>query len=473
MTATKINKNLSEAYFGKNNANIQKMEELFDYCIKTASRPEYEVVTQSSTGYLGKKFSNTITQIEKIIEKEFGFKNVAIDFTPGVDGYNAFTLVQPYSQKLKLDKVVKTPLGVKYIDSDCTATILISNAFLMGEFTGGELTAILLHEIGHNFFSNGNVAYLAVSAVADIIDTVNVWEATKINVDILKKKGKFSEKINTDLAAAIFASVPKALDATGALQKISNKILKNVKKDQNIKKGVDLLATGLKGSIVGKQLELLTKNLEFVYRAIEKNDTEALKLFFTPYLPLNLTTASNMTRLPLSYEDEKFADNFTSAYGYGAELSTAMSKLNTSRKNGTLRKIPLIGQIQDILYTPNKLLYTMLDPHPDTYSRIVNQRKYLEEEMSRLTNEKAKANLKQDIKKIKNLEENYFKNTTKDLAKNGFIGSLMIEIVLYVMRGNPIHRLLTPFTKLLTRANKKNGGDWKQFQRAEEKKSIF
>jgi hypothetical protein len=103
------------------------------------------------------------------------------------------------------------------------------------------------------------------------------------------------------------------------------------------------------------------------------------------------------------YHNEVFADRFAGAYGYGADLSKALSK-STEGPGATTndREVKKAGfaalmiKTTRILSAVSTILYCPLGPHPSLGSRVSDQLRFLDEEIDRTKNPRLREALKKE-----------------------------------------------------------------------------
>ena len=233
------------------------------------------------------------------------------------------------------------------------------------QFTDAEITALLLHEVGHNFQTSisGSARYLnfinksLILLYSPILILMNpqVGPFRNLYTDIIKKIDKDYSKYadvyyrvkdtvitlaNAGISAIrIFSNFSAMLNPIGVLQQIPQQILNN----------------------------------------------------------LNLNTII----LPSGLKNEMVSDAFVSAYGYGPELTSVLSKISKSSGGMVADQIYRdiggpIGAYFDLLCLPSKIICNIFDPHPNDIARLNNQYKYLSKEL--LDNEK-NPKMKKEIQK--------------------------------------------------------------------------
>ena len=95
------------------------------------------------------------------------------------------------------------------------------------------------------------------------------------------------------------------------------------------------------------------------------------------------------------YTEEKLADSYATAYGYGAELSSALNKIDKSSKSTQKDKNRLVGGVLALI------METLFDEHPNTLVRINETITQLEYEAKKEKNPIRKKQLEADIRGVK------------------------------------------------------------------------
>jgi hypothetical protein len=183
-----------------------------------------------------------------------------------------------------------------------------------GQYTGGELTAIMLHEVGHCFDTS------LMSYIGDVL----YWAACFAQGNIL---GPF-------LGHTILKYLTKFLDAILSLTPVA--ILANV--------GLSLMK--LVSQVMGP-----FGTVSYIGQMLAANPP-------TPTAVIDIFTG---------FSGERFADSFATAYGYGNELMSYIDKSSTQlqqRKSGFL--IDTWTWSGTIAPT---ILNMLIDPHPEAQTR--------------------------------------------------------------------------------------------------------
>lgn len=368
--------------------------------------------------------------IANSIKEAFGFKAVSLKIEP--DNFpNAFTSLIPcQSGKNVIDYSSGHPKFKKEAEISCVITIK-TPAIFNPEVTDAEVTAILLHEIGHNFQEDILKDAEIVKASFSILYTVKYTLQTYCDImSVPNNVIPFSEKTQRISAAAValvktavaMCKSPSHKKRNAEIEEFANKIANDAKfKREEEKKGMDkaekykISSENPKYSKYNKLTEALTP----AYLALLALGTVGYisVLFGDMAAGAVASFAKNVikSRLGLSfltknafYNDEKIADSFAADLGYGVQLASGIDKMmlaSTYNPRGTEHYSPTIDNIKKIVWLPLNLLTTIFDAHPDAnryelyYKELIDdlEKGYFDPEM--------KADLEKNIADIKDYIE--------------------------------------------------------------------
>ena len=260
------------------------------------------------------------------------------------------------------------------------AMMMYTGLFCNPNWTAGEVLAVILHEIGHNFSSvidgtmfmltdvvhwSNLVAYVAINLIrGDIIGAT-------MNLAIpITHSSKFKDLIN-ELDEFIMSYKPSE-----QLFIIFNAV------------------NGL-GNTVQMQLNYLLASVLGYAKVVNP----------AMYIRNLISGIINMALNPIGYRDERIADNFATAYGYGPELSTALLKLERLNYedlplNKLSQYIPPIGVFLRTGIGLGMVVSSMFDPHPNTMERCLDQTRYLRKELEHVQDRETKTLIKNQIDTI-------------------------------------------------------------------------
>lgn len=264
---------VNETYFGKSK-ELEIIEKSFDKAIQSKDK-----IDASSLGIVAKQ-----------LQKKFGFDNVSIgiDKTPGLNAYTYIDISDIKKMKIKTSEGYKALPG-----NTCSILVVFSPAMLSGVLSGKELTAITLHEIGHQFASKRILNSSSLRYMASYIRGLS--ELDKI-IRIASQE--------TNSIADMFMMIRRVIsklteDAVFAIKYVINTLilLKDILKTPTLKDTYNLIGDSTKFSRIMNYIN----NFDKVKKPIKVHDLE-----------------------------EEMADSFATIYGYGPELASALTKIEAS-----------------------------------------------------------------------------------------------------------------------------------------------
>lgn len=264
---------VNETYFGKSK-ELEIIEKSFDKAIQSKDK-----IDASSLGIVAKQ-----------LQKKFGFDNVSIgiDKTPGLNAYTYIDIADIKKMKIKTSEGYKALPG-----NTCNILVVFSPAMLSGVLSGKELTAITLHEIGHQFASKRILNSSSLRYMASYIRGLS--ELDKI-IRIASQE--------TNSIADMFMMIRRVIsklteDAVFAIKYVINTLilLKDILKTPTLKDTYNLIGDSTKFNRIMNYI----KNFDKVNKPIRVHDME-----------------------------EEMADSFATIYGYGPELASALTKIEAS-----------------------------------------------------------------------------------------------------------------------------------------------
>lgn len=264
---------VNETYFGKSK-ELELIEKSFDKAIQSKDK-----IDASSLGVVAKQ-----------LQKKFGFDNVSIgiDKSPGLNAYTYIDIADIKKMKIKTSEGYKALPG-----NTCSILVVFSPAMLSGVLSGKELTAITLHEIGHQFASKRILNSSSLRYMASYIRGLS--ELDKI-IRIASQE--------TNSIADMFMMIRRVIsklteDAVFAIKYVINTLilLKDILKTPTLKDTYNLIGDSTKSNRIMNYI----KNFDKVKKPIKVHDLE-----------------------------EEMADSFATIYGYGPELASALTKIEAS-----------------------------------------------------------------------------------------------------------------------------------------------
>lgn len=415
---------VTEAYFGKTKTLLEAERTLGQIMNKLKVSKLEKVPTRITETALKINQSKENKKLCELFQKEFGFKEMVIhwDGRPTVNGYTSGSggLIKYTSNDLP-----KLPLSQgegKYYDGSHQYLCCINlYAGLIDEgLTPGEMMAVILHEIGHNFQCTPlhniflvtdylwipvylcKVATLLKPSLQSLWPNASRWSPNMKGFldlydtlvylirlfDITESQWyqehapEFMKQYFKDLDKYIQENKNKIKQQWIEYIKVYRKRQAEIKKDRDA--AAHDLAFGIALTWFGKFLDVTFEPLNFAY---------------------------DMYSAQSGYTGEVFADSFATAYGYGSEtvsLQTKFAKLTTkSHYFNKNNKNNVYNQYVAIMAT---LTMTCLDCHPMDQTRMKNQINKLRRELD--SNEvpaSMKASIKSDLDKAEKIYDAYLK----------------------------------------------------------------
>lgn len=393
---------LNEAFYGKNkdllyieNVIIPKIRKVY---LKGKSIPKY--------------CKNEINEMEHIFSKLFGIDKVIIKIGFPAPQMNAFTVTVHMNSKsnlIGLDstvddyKMIKTPNGIRYKNTDKEMNIYLLPSLF--EYEDSEMTlAIILHEIGHNFFNINNFykTNLFLSITSSIIQS---GLDLLLNIGSPYFKIKFQSLIQTFVTCllTIFPKTRKLYMKIAALMSLADDFISEKIDIIKFINGLNKIISFLLGvfGIVGVPL-LLFVNLHHIKKNLAVFSIIAVLLYLIKMLLPKLVGSSINS---LSYKNEIFADSFAASFGYGSAIVKTFGDFNNIIKPTGFKENSFLNQLSKLNWSLILGFQSIFDEHPDNVSRCENIVRKYEYELNNnkeLTNAQ-KNELKKELEKSKNL----------------------------------------------------------------------
>ena len=324
-------------------------------------------------------------------------------------------------------------LGFKYDGNDDIVFVMDLSAGVLVDpmFTDAEITAAILHEVGHNFspaVSRGIVAMGRLSVLPFIsVIASNIAKLFIPNLDHNRPIDDQQQVINTAAALATTAVVSSNSGhrvMTDVDAKVRILIAKINKKYPALLKAFGLASGGVKAAINMIKSYMSFAGLIFAYP-------------LAPFTLLNRLV--DRISKPLGYEDEKFADAFATSYGYGEELNSFLVKAKGFHGDMiSAASIPLTNAIKEVYLLPLNMVIGMVDEHPTSAARAKSSIKQLQRELD--NNKSLDSNTRKRIQQsIKNIEDMYdfHEKETKGMPDGSDV-KMLYQKILYNLIGGDI-----------------------------------
>lgn len=405
---------INEAYFGKNPL-LNEMDSIFQVLIDRIDKEE-QIGNRNINSMFTIKEQN---KLEDIIVELFGFSKVRLTVTPDI---NAFTVPYTLTSTHKFGHIdVKTGRGKYgqpiYVGSVKPELLVNFGTGLIStcRMTAKECTAIILHEIGHNFSRTNKILRVMdnLKLVVSYIELYNTFNRLRKPITernpkkkeaLIQKKIKDFMEFSGNLTQLFIFTTPLANKIIDKYRKLTRKSESDYA-ETNVSMTLNAHLTSISSSIF---------NMAAIFQRFFLDPIEStlddLKELTTKVTLLNpaanpIKAAYELLDLRFSYMDEKFSDNFATAFGYGDSVISGMSKFN---KHGSMLgssseifddKVPALGFALSIVTAPITILHGLVDEHPAYITRAKDQIDMLKHQ---LKSDYVPDNLKNEI--LKDLE---------------------------------------------------------------------
>lgn len=362
-------KSITEATFYGKNENLIKGEAIIEKIIKLAK------VNKGGTD----EYQNLLDELGELLATTFGFSSV--EFNKSVLSVYALSTnssaMTPLQSKLyKYTQIVignrKTYVadfnngneGVKFQPGTKYDLRIIISAELFYYLTAQEIMAVILHEIGHNFY---------VGPIREFGEDAILYMTMP---DVLK-------------FVTFTATVTFMQEGIRILDKF--------------------LPVQIKG-VIAKAYNLITNYLAPFQDIVHLYQNALTDIFLYLHILKIAISPGKVIQAFIGYDYEKYSDTFAAAYGYGAELSSALYKMTQPRLTKYLPNKKDIG-LYDFLITAYKIpLWVtsyLIDPHPQTSARLMNNIRYMEavKTSGMIRGKKGKAQFEQSLKEMYELRD--------------------------------------------------------------------
>lgn len=377
---------LNEEYFGKK-TNFNKIDNCFDQLIKLAKMNTNNGLGRYSDGKekeFYKKSAPIVLEIGKYVKDEFNFKNVAVDIintaNPNVITIKRTDIIRRSKEIQNTTEVTKN--GIRFKDGKFPAIFIISReVFDIEGIEGKHLTAILLHEIAHQFYYENTLQY-----------KLNLSYLIKSTIDIGVNGGQQGPFI---IGSFIGLGLAQLLNPTTILNNLT-KLFNNASQKEN----------GIMKSFIGSYCNTLN-NIRGISDSINIFMGIANAKLIIPSTRgvggIIKKGVFSIFRDP-GFTEEQFADNFATSYGYGKEFITAMTLLTNRLDNifsKNIQKNKGMGTIYNSLRDFDYMLFGSSDVHPNVIARLLDQIKYMEIQVENEKNHPMYNQMKADLANMK------------------------------------------------------------------------
>lgn len=357
---------INEVYFGKT-PELQKIEKQLG-------------IFRSK--YLGKYLLNIrcnsdpdLLKFNRMIEDYFGFGCFSLTIV-NQPIENAYTV--PLDIRYDVINTNKNLLadknGFKFnkkADYACLCYIY-SGIIFNPTYTDEECMAVILHEIGHNFYSALDKSHAVLSNLFSVlIFIMAIWNMI---IDVIRGK------INTKELKSIFNL---SIGNTNLAKKFQANISQYMRKNSHVIIVIyDIFKTF--GNIATTLHMGIYSIIDFVTFGLSK-------IFLALYtLPFNIYNPLKYVLWLRNIPNEKLADNFCTMYGYGAAQASVLQKLTSvdlkdspSKLSQAYSHLPLMSTLWSINTSIANIILEAFDEHPTCLSRTKDQLDMLEREAAK------------------------------------------------------------------------------------------
>ena len=357
---------LNEAYFGKT-PEILKAEEQLDK-FRNKYMGTYVLAANVNS-------DPDLIAFDRMIEKIFGFGCFTLK-TINIPIANGFTYPVDYRFDAARDgrDLIADKKGFRFKKRFDYSIIMYSYSGIIfnPDFTTGEIMAMALHEIGHNFNSalnkkNGSMTelFITIQFLNIVMEFLNCPIAFVRDIPIMLKQYSNEFRKFADRKGREWRENGSALIAIYDVYSWIKNLQTTV--GYTISQLVDVLTLAL------------SSTLTTIFRKLIK--------ITNPAAAINALTG--LIWLPMRYRNERTADNFATMYGYGQETISLMSKFEHDEKESAsiimrnVNKIPVLSTIIHLNELPGYLLVSAFDEHPESLTRCQDQLDLLKREVAK------------------------------------------------------------------------------------------
>ena len=371
-----------------------------------------------------------VIKLNRLFEKAFNIGCFSMNFNRS-SIVNAYTIPvglkwdtgQAFNPNKLKSLTIVDKNGMKFNKDNHLCVICNINTGLIFDFkySDGEVLAIILHELGHNFAEalDPKVAMnsMILSYIQVILDIIN-WIQGQITLN---------------------SASPQLFNFTGKLEKQLREYLY-----ANCKPIVSIYNTG--AGVMGLVKDGVL-NLSVLVGMVN------------PFAGLGQTMLSKVVNLavkPTGYRNEKIADRFATMHGYGTELTSALSKMEDSgagiKVQEVINDIPVVGGLMNLCPSLVYIVVGAFDEHPMWSERLEDQIRALEYELNSSTlDPKMKKGIQDQIKQIRELKAKIIKqaSSTDILSDANWVKKWWFSLF---SSGDTRHQLLGDMNKDLDNA---------------------
>lgn len=393
---------LDEFFHGKNKILEEVEDKLFGSLIKA--------VSHNRNPYSCRK---EIKESEEILAKFFNLESIKFHIGADYSQTNAFTIswqkTPSAGEKVNYD-LVENSSGIKFKDpTHKVVDVYIYPSLLTGECTKEELMAVLLHEIGHNFFVNKK--YLACNSfemiITNIIDILFAY-ATK-QIDFKKFLSLLKELLISLLTNFAMKLIP------APVRRIYSKIIQILVDPLSYDVIGDKLHINLTPfyKLIGFMRQIIRTGVNIVVDFVSPL-TALLKLILAKLLMHAIHSIGTGGLATLHYQAEKYADAFAAKFGYGKELISALDKFSDAQN--ILDITTHFSNLRGIILNACGLYF--IDEHPTHQTRAIKLLELYKHDFKKYSKQLDPKTSRELLNQMKELEKRVKMSSDKGVIKN-------------------------------------------------------
>ena len=314
-----------------------------------------------------------LLKFNRMIEDYFGFEVFSLHITKS-SIRNAWTIAvcSRYDVLASHKNLVSSKNGFKYNkDAGYAGIVNIYTAVIFNkEFTTSEVMAVIMHEIGHNFFLAVNNNYIGYELIYRITCILELFiKAILISDD----SNDAASRLVTELLVRLGLLNNKTLSI---YEKMEKAVRTNVPGFLYV---IDLLDSAIS----------VMDDAKFTISEMIRRLTLGFNMYIS--LPIGIIASillSNPFTSKLKYNNEQFSDNFATMYGYSDDLISALGKLSDSKSDTniftkTFDNVPILSNIYYLNENIISIIYGLFDEHPTELMRCKAQIDMLKRELEK------------------------------------------------------------------------------------------
>lgn len=351
---------LSEAYYGRNPLIEDCIEQLT--IIKSKLKSGKNIINGES---------EEIKQIESNLRDLFNVEDVSICWSNTNAIANAFTF--PFSNliftKHSRYDLTRGKYGPAFKSRKGKIMLihLFSSLFTTADLEPDEVMAIIMHECGHNFFNSkqafaqSRITFLATLTYLIVVLTATMRDAAG--------PSQLLQQLISAVSQRVFLGAP-----------VTSKVIKNLTDNVLISK---LRTVASKITDIFNNLMHINAVASIFWSFLEQIGNWKVVATQTGFQALTyLVTSKN------AYENEKFSDNFATSYGLGPQIASSTLKISQSKNSTQVGKfihenLPEMASAYNGLMTLSHISRSIMDCHPDEYTRVEKQLSMLKSEIKK------------------------------------------------------------------------------------------